>query len=313
LLALLVETLNALAKPSPFSEKPEKPQTMRGRLKLPSLSPPPFISLSFLFPSLSLCYCLPAVSIASHEAPIQLDFFLALSASSEAFYLLSCTSTKKSSAISFILCGFCGNWRGYWIENFQSRSTHLCQFLYTTHLSTVTTVVLCFQWHQPPLIPIPTARRVGCTRQQVDLFHRRVQAQLSPSLFTASAVGFWWRAVLMCGESSPEAGAWYTRAGHGDSHLLPWFFLCWFLFLMLYFGHLCFFWFLVLYILIVFSVWLRMVLGSFGFLIHRLPPLLVAPFLSSVSRTNRPASSEALLPCTFVLSFSFLLFRVAQP
>jgi len=148
------------------------------------------------------------VLTASHEAPIQLCFFLALSTSSEAFYLLFCTSTKKLPTISFILCGFCKNWRGFWIESFQFRSTHLRQFLYTIHLSTVTTVVLCFQRHQPPLIPIPTARRVGCMRQQVDLFHWRVQAQLSPLLFTAFAVvGFWLRATLMVGKRSPEEHA----------------------------------------------------------------------------------------------------------
>jgi len=121
------------------------------------------------------------------------------------------------------------------------------------------------------------------------------------------------RAALMGGERSPEASAWYTRAGHGDSHPPAPVFLCWFQFPMLYFGHLCFSGFFCCISSLYSLFWLLMVLGTFGFLIHHLPPSLVAPFLPFVPRTNRPASLETLPPCTFVLSVFFLLFQVAQP
>jgi hypothetical protein len=186
---------------------------MGGKLFPPS---PLFLSFSFLFPSLFPPF--PSAT-ASHEAPIPLGFSLALSASSEVSYLLSCTSTKKSSAISFTICGFCENWQGFGIENFQSRSTHLRQFSHATHLSTMNIVVPRFQRHQPPFIPLPTALSVVCMRQQVDLFHRPVQAYLSSPLSTTSAaVGFWLCAALMGDERSPKAGAWFTRVGHGEFH-----------------------------------------------------------------------------------------------
>jgi hypothetical protein len=243
------------------------------------------------------------------------DFILAISAFSEVFYLLSCSPTKKSSAISFILCGFCKKWQGFWIENFQSRSTHLRQFLHTTHLSTVTTVVLRFQRHKPPLILIPNAWRVGCTHQQVDLFHRQVQAHLSPLLFTAfDVVGFWLRAALIVGERSPEASAWFTRASHGDSHPSAPIFLCWFQLSMLFSGLFCFSdFYCCISLLYCYTDLSCSLCNSYeigvGVLRTPLTPSITTFwwwFLAYVRRNLWPASSEALSPCTFVLRFIFM-------
>jgi hypothetical protein len=123
-------------KPLPFSDQPSSRTTLGGG-KLctsPRASPPPLSCFS-------LAGACSSFSLAGACSSIYLARAYLL------FFLSFLVSTKKSPAISYILYVYCEFWQGFWIENLESRSTHLRQSLHATHLSTVIAVILRFHRH----------------------------------------------------------------------------------------------------------------------------------------------------------------------
>jgi hypothetical protein len=105
--------------------------------------PPPSPSLFLLF-----FFSFPPSPFAntSHEAPIKLGFFLALSVSLEAFYVLSCLLFVLSifaTQPSWILIGFC-------VQVFELRFTHQLQLRCVTRLSAVLPITFCRSSSEPP-------------------------------------------------------------------------------------------------------------------------------------------------------------------
>jgi hypothetical protein len=121
---------------------------------LPSPSSPSFHPLFLLFPS----------TAASFEAPVLLEFSLALPVSMEAFYLLSLLTSQLTPATSFIHRVFRRVWIGSQVEFFEVRSTLLSQIQHDTRLS-----IMVFQRLLPPSTPATIPSDLPATERSFDV------------------------------------------------------------------------------------------------------------------------------------------------
>jgi hypothetical protein len=108
-------------------------------------------------------------SYASFEAPILLEFSLALSAYLEALYLLFFPSTQFSSVIFILHRVFCRIWIKSRVEIFEAKSIFLHQIQHDTCLFIVFPIVFRLRRHQTQLLWTSTCRSVVCMCRQVNL------------------------------------------------------------------------------------------------------------------------------------------------
>jgi hypothetical protein len=160
------------------------------------------------------------------------------------------------------------------------------------------------RWSSPP--PMSPGRwRVLPTRQKPCGFNRRVEPPHAPSsTFRSNPRWFWKFPPLPIAERLSLGGAWFSRASWEGSHTASsaniaaavFVFLC-----LLYWAYLLYY-FPPVYPC--FGVWVLVTQYTFEITFNGDPG-----FVASVPRANGPASSEALPPRTFVLSFNFGLPR----
>lgn len=131
--------------------------------------PPPFL-FHFSPPSLPF-----SAAYAFYEVHILLELFLALSAYSEAIYLLF--------MLFFLHCVYCDFWLGVWVEIFGFRFTLLHQILHNTCLTLGFASIFRFHRWSPRCLPQFTHRSIAYTHLGVGLPFWCLVATLLPPTF----------------------------------------------------------------------------------------------------------------------------------